>query len=68
MPRVPSVEPSSTTITSHGAWVWARALSMASRTQRSALKHGMMMLTRGLVSVVMGGADDSASRSYHEDI
>jgi len=44
--RVPSVEPSSTTITSFSGHVWSSALCTEAAIHRSALKHGMPMETR----------------------
>jgi glycosyltransferase involved in cell wall biosynthesis len=48
---VPSVEPSSITITSKSLYVWFNALSIASVTKSLRLYAGMMTLTFGLFSI-----------------
>ena len=45
---VPSVEPSSTTMTSSRGYVWARALSSVSPITRALLKLGMTTLDEGV--------------------
>ena len=47
-PPVPSVEPSSTTMTSNSGYVCARTLIRAASTCRARLKVGMTTDTRGL--------------------
>src|SRR6185503_13281361 len=64
--RLPSVDPSSTTITSLDGQLWARALSTASAIQRSPLKQGIRIETRSDTTSLMRLEDPVDSRSRNE--